>query len=204
MDEYREASSRGNRQHEPSARPGMAPEEEALIQQAYVPILYEDLVGQPGPIGRLAKPRAARRGRHQRPFTPTSPRPMAFELRAQSWPKTIMQVGASQNKLWVPSQTIGLFMMTSAAGDHVYYCHSTQCVQTRSSHNCFTSLCHRRCVAGQEQLGVHYIYAAALPLAVYAAGVQPNGVCCATQSMTHLCFNTHLQLAKRLTDRVHL
>ena len=104
MEEYRDASSRGNRQHEHSVRPGMAPEEESLIQQAYVPILYEDLVGQPGPIGRLAKPRAARNGRHQRPFTPTSPRPMAFELRAQSRPKTIMQVGASQNKLSVTSQ----------------------------------------------------------------------------------------------------
>ncbi|DBA93258.1 TPA: hypothetical protein ACH3X2_003549 [Trebouxia sp. C0005] len=97
MDEYRDASSRGNRQHEHFVRPGMAPEEEALIQQAYVPILYQDLVGQPGPIGRLAKPRAARRGRHQRPFTPTSPRPMAFELRAQSRPKTIMQVKMEQD-----------------------------------------------------------------------------------------------------------
>ena len=61
------------------------------MQQSYVPILYEDLVDQPGPIARLAKPRAARRGRHQRPFAPTSPRPMAFELRAQARPKTIMQ-----------------------------------------------------------------------------------------------------------------
>lgn len=63
-----------------------------VVQQAYVPILYDELVGQPGPIGRLPKPRAARRGKHQRPFSPTSPRPMAFELRAQSRPKTIMQV----------------------------------------------------------------------------------------------------------------
>lgn len=63
------------------------------MQQSYVPILYEDLMNQSGPIGRLAKPRAARRGRHQRPFAPTSPRPMAFELRAQSRPKTIMQAG---------------------------------------------------------------------------------------------------------------
>lgn len=61
------------------------------MQQSYVPILYEDLVSQPGPIGRLPKPRAGRRGRQQRPFAPTSPRPMAFELRAQSRPKTIMQ-----------------------------------------------------------------------------------------------------------------
>ena len=61
------------------------------VQQSYVPILYEDLVNQPGPIGRLAKPRAARQGRHQQPFAPTSPRPMAFELRAQTRPKTIMQ-----------------------------------------------------------------------------------------------------------------
>ncbi|DBA91680.1 TPA: hypothetical protein ACH3X1_003280 [Trebouxia sp. C0004] len=108
MDEYRDASSRGNRQHESSARPGMAPEEEALIQQAYVPILYEDLVGQLGPIGRLAKPRSACKGHHQRPFTPTSPRPMAFELRAQSRPKTIMQVGTSQNKLRVTSPRLSM------------------------------------------------------------------------------------------------
>ncbi len=32
MDEYRDAASRGYREHEPAARPGMAPEEEALIQ----------------------------------------------------------------------------------------------------------------------------------------------------------------------------
>lgn len=63
-----------------------------VVQQAYVPILYDELVGQPGPIGRLAKPRAARKGKHQRPFSCTSPRPMAFELRAQFRPKTIMQV----------------------------------------------------------------------------------------------------------------
>lgn len=96
MDEYRDAASRGNKR-EPATRPGMAPEEEALIQQAYVPILYEDLVGDLGPIGRMAKPRVARRGRHQRPLVPTSPCPMAFELRAKSRPKTIMQVG--KNKL---------------------------------------------------------------------------------------------------------
>ena len=69
--------------------------EHGLMQEAYVPILYRDLISDPGPIGHLPKPRAARRGRLQRPFTPTSPRPMAFELRAQSRPKTIMQVGAA-------------------------------------------------------------------------------------------------------------
>lgn len=62
------------------------------LQQAYVPVLYEDLVGHPGPIGRLAKPRGPPRGKMQRPFNPTSPKPMAFELRAQSRPKTIMRV----------------------------------------------------------------------------------------------------------------
>jgi len=132
MDEYREASSRGNRQHEPSARPGMAPEEEALIQQAYVPILYEDLVGQPGPIGRLAKPRAARRGRHQRPFTPTSPRPMAFELRAQSRSKTIMQVGTSQNQLRLISWNY-IYVSRTLLQEPCICCHSIPCVQTRRS-----------------------------------------------------------------------
>ena len=62
------------------------------LQQAYVPVLYEDLVGHPGPIGHLANPRGPPRGKMQRPFNPTSPKPMAFELRAQSRPKTIMRV----------------------------------------------------------------------------------------------------------------
>lgn len=62
------------------------------VQQAYVPILYEDLVSNPGPIGRLASPQGARRGSSRHVFSPTSPKPMAFELRAQVRPKTIMRV----------------------------------------------------------------------------------------------------------------
>ena len=64
----------------------------SILQQAYVPILYEDLIGHPGPIGRLPNPKGPRRGKVQSPFSATNPKPMAFELRAQSRPKTIMRV----------------------------------------------------------------------------------------------------------------
>lgn len=82
------------------------------LQQAYVPILYEDLVGNPGAIGRLASPRGPRRGKLQQPFSPTSPKPMAFELRAQTRPKTIMQVFAAAG------------IHTSADSQHLQHLHS--------------------------------------------------------------------------------